>query len=322
MSFRNNSSKYAQSEPAYMEDMGSDASDIEIEEQVGAQAAEEVDPALDEHLKKEKFAKPQSITIDIDICASPAELAQTIESHIWKLMPHLNKEMKQNMAHNNRDLATGDQLAGNLNRCIPLHLEILQQKNSFPFAMGIHVTGMMDTTLHRNGQCVWRVPPDTPTMKVNEPAFEPKSKINEYQYRNYRSCTVEDLATDVKRVEKSAKNAAHYNVLVGSLAYETLVEHLSRGVWEDQHAQINLDHIFEPGRSPGVTVTEKMGSELVGLLKPAIEEVANSFINLEDFHVKVVRADGIADFASPKGINGEARIFLVILFSLLIIFYS
>lgn len=315
MSYRNPSShKHVaghKKQPVYVEDSESDGSNSDMEERIGAaaptpdQAQAEVDQAMQEHVKKEMFSKAQSTTLDIDIIASPAELAQTIESNIWKLMPHMNKELKQNMAIKNRDMASGDQLAGNLNRCIPLHLEIIQQKNEFPFAMGIHVTGMMDTTLHRHGQCVWRVPPNTQTMKVNEAAFEPKSKINAYMYSNYKMCTLEDLATDVKLIGKTAKNAGHCNVLVGSLAYETLVDHLSRGVWEDQHEQLNLEHIFEPGRSPSVMITEKMGTELVNLLKEPIEEVANSFINLENFHIQVVRADGVNDFASPKNLIGE-----------------
>jgi hypothetical protein len=269
----------------------SDESDAEnVEQQIGAEA---------------KSTLPRELAIHIDLIASPAELAQTLESNVWKLLPHLSKELKQNMAMKNRHLAGPDQLAGNLNRCIPLHLQIVQQKNSFPYAMGIHMTGMMDTTLHRHGQALWRVPPDTPTMMVGLPAFEPKTKINKYMYSNYRMCTLEDLDTDVKRVEASSKKPAHYNVLVGSLAYETLLDSLDNGAWQDQIEHIEVDHVYDPGRSHSVTVTEKMGKELRDMMREPIEEAAEAFINLEEFKVTITRADGDSDFVSPKQLHGE-----------------
>ncbi len=181
-------------------------SDVETGADASPVAGEMIGSELDElqHLHKDMFAKAQKALIDIDITASPAELQSSGASNVWKLLPHLSKELKQNLALKNRNAASGDQLAGNLNRCIPLNLEIVQQKNSFPYPMGIKIPGMMDANLHRNGQCVWRVPPDTQTMMVGKAVFEPTNIVNKYMYNNYRMCTLEDLNNDVKFFAKTS----------------------------------------------------------------------------------------------------------------------
>lgn len=258
-----------------------------------------------EHLSKDMFTKAQSVLIDIDITASPAELAAPGASNVWKLMPHLSKEFKQNLALKNRHLASGDELAGNLNRCIPLHLEILQQKNSFPYAMGVRIPGMMDKNLHRHGQCVYRVAPDTPTMLVGQSAFEPNNIVNKYMYNNYRMCTLEDLANDVKFFKQTSKTPSYATVQVGSLAYETLCSNLEQGHWQSELGHIDVEDIFDPKRNHTVQVTERMGKQIVDTLHPVVKEAADSFINIEDFNVEIVRADGQKAFDKPTGIHGE-----------------
>lgn len=262
---------------------------------------------LDEHthLTKDMFTKAQSVLIDIDITASPAELAQGGGQNVWKLMSHLTKEFKQNLALKNRHLASGEELAGNLNRCIPLHLEILQQKNSFPFPVGIKIPGMMDVNLHKHGQCVYRVAPETQTMLVGQAAFEPTNIVNKYMYSNYRMCTLEDLNNDVKFVGKTAKKPAYATVAVGSLAYETLCSNLEEGKWQSELGHIDVEEIFDPKRNHTVQITEKMGKQIVDTLHPVIKEAADSFINIEDFNVEIVRADGQRAFDSTTGIHGE-----------------
>jgi hypothetical protein len=233
-------------------------------------------------------------------------VANGLVSLEWRLADFLTSHFKQNLAQSDRHLAGVEHLAGNLNRCAPLHLQILQQQNTFPFAMGINIPGMMPITLHQKGKCLWRVPAGTQTMMVNQPAFEPQNRINQYMYANYRMCTVEDLNTDLVRVEKKKSDkVARYDVTVGSFAYNELLNNLDRGMWEDQFDQIELSHIDNPGRSPTVSITEKMGSELHKMISGPVEEVARSFINLEELSAQFVRADGVNGFASPKNIAGE-----------------
>lgn len=261
---------------------------------------------VQQHLTKDMFTKPQTITIDFDLTASPAELAQTPGKAVWKLAPHLSKILKQNMATRNRHIAGEAELAGNLQRCVPLHLEIIQQKNDMPFAMGIQIPGMMDTNIHKDGQCVWRVPPDTPTMLVGKAAFEPVNIINQFQYVNYRTCTEEDLTHAVQIQPAKGKTPAHAMVLVGSLPYDLMKENLKAGRWQEELDHFDVDTFFAPGRSQlRVQVTKKMGEQIVELLEAPIKEAKDSFVNLNDFVVSFVRADGVDSFVSPKNINGE-----------------
>ncbi len=252
--------------------------------------------AVQKHLSKDMFARPLRAIIDIDIIASPAELAQTEGSNVWSLLPHLTKELKQNLALKNRDAAGAEHLAGNLARCIPLHLEILQQKNTFPYFMGIQVPGMLPKNLHRHGACVWRVPPETQTMLV----------VNQFMYQNMRKCSPEDLSNDVRFVAATKTTPKFANVTVGTLAYKTLLDSLSAGAWQEEYSRIDLDNIFEPSRTTHqVQVTAFMGEQIVELLKAPLEETVKSCINLEDFNITMHRADGHGAFDLPKGISGE-----------------
>ncbi len=275
------------------------------QQQIQSTLAEDVD--LQQHLTKDMFSKAQDIIIDFDLVASPAELSASLAANKWQLAAYLTSRFKQNLATSNRHLADAAQLAGNLNRCVPLHLEILQHQNTFPFAMGLNIAGMMPTTLHKHGECLWRVPAGTATMKVNEAAFSPQNLINQYMYANYRMCTVEDLSSDLVHVKGNQKQGTedHYSVAVGSFAYSELIRGLDAGHWQDQMDEVNIEHIDNPGRSPTVTITKKMGDDLHASIRGPVEEVANSFINLENLVAEFVRADGINEFNSPKNIAGE-----------------
>jgi hypothetical protein len=260
---------------------------------------------LNEHLSREMFKNVQKKIIDIEVVASPSELAQTKQVYKWRLPPALLKHMKYNTAIKNRDTADGEQLAGNLNRCIALGLKIIQQQNTFPYAMGIRAPGiMLDETLHAGGSCLWRVPGQTQTMMVGAEAFSPVNIVNKYAYSNYRMCTVEDLMHDVSFPEgRSAKGRAA--ISVNSLAYQTLVQSLGDRAWEDQLGELNLDQILEPGRNLTVEVTEKIGKDIVAFLKPQVEAAAGSFVNLSDLVFEIVRADAHPAYDSPKAMIGE-----------------
>lgn len=292
--------------PAYLiegnsDDEGMDAMQAQQEAfQLGA------DVDVQQHLNKDMFTKPQTVIIDFDLTASPAELAQTPGKACWKLQSHLTQQLKQNMATRNRHIAGEADLAGNLQRCVPLHLEILQQKNDFPFAMGIKIPGMMDTNIHKDGQCVWRVPPDTPTMKVGEAAFEPVNIINQYQYVNYRTCTEEDLTHAVQQQPAKGKTPAHAMILVNSLPHELMKQNLIAGKWQEELDRFDVDNFFNPRQGQlRVQVTEKMGNQIVELLEAPIREAKDSFVNLNDLVVTFERADGVNSFISPKNINGQ-----------------
>lgn len=286
-------------------DAAGGSSDVEeaVAEQVFPMGA---DIELSQHLTRDMFARPQTVRIDFDLVASPAELAQSPGKATWKLLPHLLKQLKQNLALKNRHMPSDAELAGNLHRCIPLHLEIVQQKNDLPFFMGIEMPGMMNTNLHKHGQCVWRVPPDTPTMLVGKPAFEPVNVVNQFQYNNLRRVTDEDLYHAVQLHPAKGKTPAHAMVLVGSLAYKMIEDNLVAGNWAEELEHFDVDTFFNPPRGQlRVQVSEKMGKQVIESLETPLKEARESFVDLNDFVVSFVRADGVDSFESPKNINGE-----------------
>lgn len=305
----------SQQQPAYIDSDSEDQATMGVQQQafpVGSdqnqqqqQIQDGVPDDVGDHLRHDMFKKTQTAIFDIDIVASPAELAENQGQNIWRLAPHLHSKLKYNTAIRQRDQAVGEQLAGNLNRCIPLQLKILQQTNSFPYFMGIRMPGiMMDKTLHSNGACVWRVPPETGTMMVGEAAFDPVNIVNRYAYDNYRMCTIEDLQHDVT-FTRGRNTPARSTIAVNSLAYETLKQSLQDGNWAEQLHDVNVEQIFNPGRNQTVEVTEKIGKDILNFLTPQVQEAADSFVNLEDMKFEIVRAEQYTDFKSPKNLIGE-----------------
>jgi hypothetical protein len=262
--------------------------------------------SVQSHLAPEQFARCQTQMMDIEIVASPKEIEANPSLLTWKVMPHLTKTFKQNLALTGRSVAGEEHLAGNLKRMLPLGFNIISQTNTYPFGIGIEVPGMMSKNLHKSGACVWRVPANTQTMMVNTKVFDPENKVNQHMYENYRMCTMEDLEEDIKFHPKvNGKHDAYATVTKGTLAYEALAENLRNGHWRDQGlTQSQIAHILSPGDNWNVQVTEHMGQSIKELLKPQVEEVAKSFIDAENFVVKVSRQDGVAGFGTPLKIAG------------------
>jgi hypothetical protein len=258
------------------------------------------------HISKDIFTSFQTVTIDFDITASPAELAADPGLAQWSLASHLSSKLKQNLALKNRHLAGEGELAGNLGMCLPLGLDILQQQNELPFFMGIQIPGMMNTNLHRDGSCLWRVPPNTQTMGVNRAAFQPVNVVNQWSYHNLCSCTSDDLKEALQIHPAKGNQPGHSTVLVGSLPYELMVKTFKKGGWRDQLDQFDAERFFNPGpHQVRVQCTEQMGREMLQYLAEPIKEAEASLINLNDLVVNFVRADGVEAFDTPKKISGE-----------------
>jgi hypothetical protein len=274
--------------------------------------AEEVAPenlaadlTVQEHLSKDDFGKVQWVDLDIDVTATPAELASNMALCEWKVLPHLTNKFKHNLATKDRHLATGDALQGNLDRCIPLQFTILEKSNSFPFPMALECPFMMTKNMHKNGSALERIAPRAGLTQVNRSVFEPVNFVNQFMYDNYTMCTLEDLESDITFFNEKGRKGA--KVLVGSLAYETLKDNLKKGMWRDQYQELPpIRDILKPDEMVhDVQVTELMGKQLKELLIPDLQKVAASFVNIEDMVFKWVRADGQQSFASPKGLAGE-----------------
>lgn len=278
-------------------------------------AAPVADPSIGKHLTPDMFTQSQTAWIDIEINASPHELAQGHVSTDWKLSAHLPRNLKQIMTTKDRDKAGDEHLAGNLKRCIPLQMEICQQMNNLPFAMAIKAQGMLSKNLSQHDAYLWRVPAGM-CSTANQMAFEPTNVIDRHMYNNYRICTLEDLDNDIKVYKKSGKTPGYGTIALGSLAYETLIENLHRGAWREEFQgatseeaeakQAKLAAIYRPAQfQHHVEVPERIASQLREYLETPIREVMDRCMNLEDFTITCHRADGNPDFASPKGLIGE-----------------
>lgn len=268
----------------------------------------EADMGPERHLSADDFNGVQKIIVDIDLMASPEELAMGTVSNKWSLLPHLQRLLKQNLATTKRHQATDDQLAGDLKLCLPLGFEILEHANSMPFPVQVRAPGMMNVNLHRHGAALWRVQPGTAPTMVNRHVFEPTDKVTAAVYRNHRMCTPADLDEDIRWFPGNSKGAKPYGtVAVGTVAYDMLCDNLERGAWQSELPELDLDAIFSaPARhTRAVEVTETIAKQLRERLEPEVNALLERCLNLEDMQFTIERADGVSDFNSPKNFVGE-----------------
>ncbi len=261
-----------------------------------------------EHLRADMFSKPQRIIIDFDITASPAELQANPKKLEWALREELLSKFKANTATSNRDLAGEDKLMGNLSRAILLNMRIIQQANTFPFFMGLNITDMMPVNLHMNGACVWRIPPDTKTMKVDENVFEPTNFVTRYMYENVASCSPEDLNASIRHIEGTKTSPAHAMIAVGSLAHAWLKSTLKGSDrWNGELGKELRSLAFNPADDQAaVQVTSRIASELHEELSGPINDAMAAFTNLNDLRASYHRADDSGNnITSPKNIAGS-----------------
>lgn len=254
------------------------------------------------HASVDMFENPQKITFDVNIVASPEQLAQGIVSNKWSLKEELLKRLKHNTALADRLNATEDDLKGDLRQCVPLAFEVVEHGNSFPYAMAFDVPGVMPLTISEHGAWVHRSAAKTPVGPTNGAVrFEPTNVIDRALLARSQQTTRSDLDSDVM-----LKND-YGMVKVNSPAYFKMVDALDAGEWEDVDMSpeeytsiVNPEpHVRE------VHVPKQIASTLKQNLEGSINEFLKRCINLRDFEISVERADGNPEFNSPKGYVGE-----------------
>lgn len=267
------------------------------------------------HLTPKSFGGVQTIRIQIDSLASLEELASGSAQSVWRPLAHLLPNFKHNIASKNRDKAGPEHLAGNLRRCIPLSLRIVRDGNSHAVPLAISIPGLVPRTVHRNGVSHWRVPPNTPVQMVNEVAFEPANPITRHMYDTWKVCNLDTLGDDIQHKNKTANHPKGYSTIAtNSLAYAVLCDNLfglngADAIWNNyiESGEIDAKEIEDAVENHKnlVEVPTAVAKVIEGVLRSQAEEVAASFINLEDFAVDIQRADGQPKFNSYQGLKGE-----------------
>lgn len=273
-----------------------------------------VDPnTFTQHVSPSLFKNDVTrVKLQIDLTASPAELAACPSKAIWRMKPHLTKAFKVNTALRNRDMAGEKELLGNLNRAIILGVDVHGHHSNFPYPMGISIPGVsLDTLYHGSGSSLWSVPPGASAYFERKTAYEPVHVVNQWMYRNYSKCSLEDLQDSIQPIKTRRNNTEpkRYAIAIGSLAHNTLQNVLSHPVhsrrWAADFNKIDIQAIMEPmPQAEMVEVTETIANDLRNELYEPIKEVADSFINLDDLNVHWKRTDDHVQWDTPKGIVG------------------
>lgn len=276
---------------------------IETQEPIGV----EEEPALifNPHVKPEQFRNKSQVILNISVTATPEQLEQGHVSTVWTIPPSELKNLKQNMAKTNRHLATEADLLGDLKKCVPLEFQILRERNSFPYAMGIQATGLLAKSINQDGTFLWRVDPDTQPHMVGISVFEPTSPIDASLYSTARGATLRELDEAIKHHKGTKGKADYATIAVGTLPYEMLCLNLEHGHWREEGlTRKQLQRIFEPERyEQTVQVTPNIAATLKERLTGPLKDIHERCIDMEKFSVNIMRADGNPSFSSPQGLH-------------------
>lgn len=254
------------------------------------------------HASLDKFDSAKEITFHINIVASPEQLAQGLVSNKWSLKQELLKHLKNNTALANRLHATEEDLKGDLRQCIPLGFEVTEHANSFPYAMGFNVPGVMPMIISEHGAWVHRTAGKMPGCPTNgQVRFEPTNIIDRALLTRSQQTTRRDLESDIK-LEKD-----YGLVKVRSPAYFKMVDALEGGEWADvdMSEEEYMGIVAPSAHARVVQVPLEIASTLKENLEAPIKDFQQRCINLQDFEIVVERADGNTEFNSPHGYIGE-----------------
>jgi hypothetical protein len=178
--------------------------------------------------------------------------------------------------------------------------------------MGISIPGVsLDTLYHGSGSSLWSVPPQASATFDSKTAYEPVHVVNQWMYRNYSKCSIEDLQNSIQPIKTRRNNTEpkRYAIAIGSLAHNTLQNVLAhpqhRARWAQDLPKLDIEAIMNPmPQAELVEVTENIANDLRQELEEPIKEVAASFVNLDDLNVQWKRTDEHGQWDTPKGIVG------------------
>ena len=258
------------------------------------------------HVDESLFANRQTIDLDIDFVGSPEEFTAGTASTVWSPAAQVMKHFKVNTATINRHLADEKDLKGNLKRAVVFQVEVLQQKNTLPFAVGLVNSEMLPKNVHRHGAVLHRIVP-TQLMTVGQKVFEPTNIIDKEQMDSARINRPEDVEASITVYPASKSGKAYATVAKNTMAYKTLLHNLGLGKWQEEKlTRAQLASIIEPAADVRrVQVTEKMGTQLKKTLMDKAHADIARMVDLEKLEFRLVRADGYSEFSNASALEGE-----------------
>ena len=282
------------------------SSDEEIADAIGSE--DQMDPKQQEEhiltmykpMRTEDMKRPQSIRVHMEIVGSPHELETNAAHALWQIDRSLHDQFRENFAIHHRDQAKGEDLAGSPNRIIPLGLRIFSHQNTFPFAVGIRIPGILDKHLAKKEGFAWVVGAKPQALGQPMDVFDPKHIVNKYQYENSIICSSADLDRDLVHTDKGRTKIA-----VGSFPHARLMEHIhNRSFTREEMTAMNASHIMNPGQDQDVEVPRSVGEMLENEIRPFVEDSSKGMVDATNWVASFHRADGQKNWNSPRQLVG------------------
>ena len=266
---------------------------------------EALEEGAGEHLSIKDFSKgvlERDLFVHIE--TSLNELAANEGKAIWKPSAEELKKLRQVTALQDRDNAKEEDIVGDLSRCIPLELKVMEYGSGCPRLVGADVYGMRKTKSTGTSSHTW-IFPATKTeyrVKSDECITQPTNIFDKVAYKTWRKVDIESLGDEVHYDKKN--NVALVDT--SGVIFAVFKDNMLQGAWKEQ--QLPVGEILEAERA-GVThlsLPPECIKHCEEHIRPYLENIDKSFHNWNNFFVEFKIGDGAQTWNDTrKGLVGE-----------------
>lgn len=252
------------------------------------------------HLQMEDMYGVQTRYFDISMDASLSDCAADKNNAIWKLPPDLHAFLQQVVTNKNRSNASSSDLAGNLERVIPLKATIVEVHNEHSVPIGINIPGFVPQTFTNKGRFLWTLQPKTAPTQVEFVVSEPDNFLTKRMYNNWRKCDIDQLKSEIKFSDDDELDK-YATMRTDGLAFQVLMDAIMDGKFGNS---LNPHAIREAAQiSRRVEIDDEIARKVYEAIETPLKDIEKRFMNMTKFQARFVRADG-RPFDSPHGLVG------------------
>ena len=272
---------------------------------VGTEMGAEEEEGAGEHLSVKDFKKgvlERDLFVHIE--TSLNELAQNEGKAIWKPNAEELKKLRQVTALQNRDNAKEEDIVGDLSRCIPLELQVMEYGSGCPRLVGADIYGMRKTKSTGTSSHTW-IFPATKTeyrVKSDECITQPTNVIDKIAYKTWRKVDLDSVGDEVHYDKKN--NVALVDT--SGVVFAVFKDNMLQGAWKD--LQLPVGEILDAEKA-GVThlsLPPECIRNCEEHIRPFLENIDQSFHNWNNFFVEFKIADGAQSWNDTRrGLVGE-----------------
>lgn len=279
----------------YYSQMPTEESTLIEEQQIAGEGQQLTVKDFDHGVQERDFVISKTVSLQ--------ELQDDPSARVWRPSAARLRDLKQIKSTMGRDKPQDKDLIGDLSRCIPLKMEVVEYGSGAPAWLAANIHGMVRSKITEKGKYTWVFPPahgQAYHKTVNECITKPNNIFDRVMYKTWKKCDHNTLKEEIKYDDKDGVAI----VRTDGVVYEVLRDNMLEGTWEN----LPVNEILEAVENHGVRRIEipmDVAQHIEEWIKPRLDNIDKAFVNWNDFNVEFFRADGATNWADTRGLVGN-----------------